>query len=79
MKNLGGYQDPLVFCHMSHFQEPSSQRYSISELTYRTAWNKISLSKVLESANLVLVVTPIEKKAKIKMGAKPDNVFYPVV
>jgi len=20
MKNIGGYQDPLVFCHMSHFQ-----------------------------------------------------------
>jgi D-inositol-3-phosphate glycosyltransferase len=78
MKNLGGYQDPLVYCHMSHFQEPSSQRYSISELTYRTAWNRVSLSKILEAANLVLVVTPFEKKAKMKMGVAPDKCFlYP--
>ncbi len=28
MRNIGGYQDPMVFCHMSHFQEPTSQRYS---------------------------------------------------
>jgi D-inositol-3-phosphate glycosyltransferase len=78
MRKIGGYQDPIVFCHMSHFQEPSAQRYSLSELTYRTAWNKISLSKILETANLVLVVTPYEKKAKVDMGAKLEKcLLYP--
>ncbi len=78
MRKIGGYQDPIVFCHMSHFQEPSAQRYSLSELTYRTAWNKISLSKVLEAANLVLVVTPFEKKAKVAIGATPEKcLLYP--
>jgi glycosyltransferase involved in cell wall biosynthesis len=78
MKKVGGYQDAMVFCHMSHFQEPSSQRYSLSELTFRTAWNKISLSKVLETANLVLVVTPFEKIAKIRMGARAEQcLLYP--
>jgi glycosyltransferase involved in cell wall biosynthesis len=75
MRNLGGYRDPIAFCHMSHFQEPSPQRYSLVELAYRTAWNKFSLSKVIETANLVLVVTPFEKQAKVKMGAKPDKCF----
>jgi D-inositol-3-phosphate glycosyltransferase len=78
MKQVGGYQDPIVFCHMSHFQEPSLQRYSISELAYRTAWNKVSLSKILEVANLILAVTPQEKVAKIKMGARSEKcLLYP--
>jgi D-inositol-3-phosphate glycosyltransferase len=78
MRNIGGYHDPIVFCHMSHFQEPTSQRYSFPELTYRTAWNKVSLSKILEASNIVLVVTPFEKRAKIKMGASPNKCFlYP--
>ncbi len=75
MRNLGGYQDPIVFCHMSHFQEPSTLRYSLRELTFRTSWNKLSLSKILETANIILVVTPFEKKSKIKMGAKPEKFF----
>lgn len=75
MRDFGGYYDPLVFCHMSHFQEPSTQRYSLPELTFRTAWNKLSLSKILETANLILVVTPYEKQAKLKMGAKADKLF----
>jgi glycosyltransferase involved in cell wall biosynthesis len=75
MRDFGGYHDPIVFCHMSHFQEPSIQRYSIAELTYRTAWNKLSLSKIMETANLVLVVTPYEKQSKLKMGAKPEQCF----
>jgi len=75
MRSLGGYQDPIVFCHMSHFQEPSPIRYSLTELTFRTAWNKLSLSKVMETANLILVVTPFEKKSKVKMGGKPEKCF----
>ena len=69
MRDFGGYKDPIVFCHMSHFQEPSPKRYSLVERTYRMAWNRFSLSQILKTANLVLVVTPLEKDAKIKMGA----------
>jgi D-inositol-3-phosphate glycosyltransferase len=69
MRDFGGYKDPIVFCHMSHFQEPSPKRYSLLERTFRMAWNRFSLSQILETANLVLVVTPLEKDAKVKMGA----------
>ena len=69
MRDFGGYKDPIVFCHMSHFQEPSPKRYSLVERTYRMAWNRFSLSQILKTANLVLVVTPLEKDAKVKMGA----------
>ena len=75
MRNLGDYQDPIVFCHMSHLQEASPQRYSLPELTFRTAWNKFSLSKIMETANLILVVTPFEKSSKVKMGGKPERCF----
>ena len=75
MKNLGGYKDPLVFCHMSHFQEPSAKRYSLLERTFRMAWNRFSLSQILKTANLVLVVTPFEKDANVKMGADPKKCF----
>ncbi len=69
MREIGGYRDPLVYCHMSHFQEPSPKRYSLVERTFRMAWNRLALSQILKTANLVLVVTPFEKTAKVKMGA----------
>jgi glycosyltransferase involved in cell wall biosynthesis len=75
MKGFGGYVDPIVFCHMSHFQEPSATHYSLVERTFRMAWNRLSLSQILKTANLVLVVTPNEKDAKIKMGADPKKCF----
>lgn len=75
MKDLGGYADPIVFCHMSHFQEPSAKHYSLLERTFRMAWNRLSLSQILRTANLVLVVTPIEKDEKVKMGADPKKCF----
>jgi len=75
MKDLGGYVDPIVFCHMSHFQEPSPKNYSLVERTFRMAWNRLSLSQILRTANLVLVVTPMEKDAKIKMGTDPKKCF----
>jgi D-inositol-3-phosphate glycosyltransferase len=73
MKTVGGYRDPLVFCHMSHFQEPSSNRYSLTERSFRVAWNRLTLPQIFSAANLILVVTPLEKEAKVKMGAKPDK------
>lgn len=75
MRDLGGYKDPIVFCHMSHFQEPTEKRYSLSERAFRTAWNTFSLSQVLKTANMVLVVTPLEKEAKVKMGCDPRKCF----
>ncbi len=75
MKNLGGYKDPIVFCHMSHFQEPSPKRYSMLERTFRMAWNRFSLSQILKTANLILVVTPLERSANIKMGADARKCF----
>jgi glycosyltransferase involved in cell wall biosynthesis len=39
------------------------------------AWNRLSLSQILKTANLVLVVTPNEKDAKLKMGADPKKCF----
>jgi glycosyltransferase involved in cell wall biosynthesis len=75
MRDFGGYKDPIVFCHMSHFQEPSPKRYSLVERTFRMAWNRFSLSQILKTANLVLVVTPLEKDAKVKMGADARKCF----
>jgi len=75
MKNIGGYQDPLVFCHMSHFQEPSPKRYSLAERSFRIAWNRLTLPQIFSAANLIIVVTPSEKEAKVKMGAKPEKCF----
>ena len=73
MKEIGGYEDQIVFCHMSHFQEPSPKRYSMIERTFRMAWNKFSLSQILKLANIVLVVTPFEKEAEVQMGADPKK------
>jgi len=75
MRDLGGYQDPIVFCHMSHFQEPTPKRYSLVERTFRMAWNKLALSQILKTADLVLIVTPMEKDEKVKMGADPRKCF----
>jgi len=75
MKDIGGYQDPLVFCQMSHFQEPTPKRYSLAELSFRTVWNRLTLPQIFSIANLIIVVTPFEKEAKIKMGADPEKFF----
>ena len=75
MKNIGGYEDPLVFCHMSHFQEPSPKRYSLTERSFRIAWNRLTLPQIFSTASLILVVTPLEKEAKVKMGAEAEKCF----
>jgi len=73
IKALGGYQDPIVFCHMSHFQEPSPSRYSLVERSFRMAWNRLSLRTILRFANLILVVSPFEQEQKMKMGAPRER------
>jgi len=78
VKESGGYEDPLIFCHMSHFQEPSRKRYSLVERSFRMAWNRLALKTVLSVANLVLVVTPFEQQSKVSLGAKPEKcILFP--
>lgn len=78
IKELGGFQDPLIFCHMSHFQEPSPHSYSLVERSFRMAWNRLSLRTILRIANLILVVTPYEEEEKVKMGASREKyVLFP--
>ena len=78
IKELGGPHVPLIFCHMSHFQEPSPGRYSLVERSFRIAWNRLSLRTILRVANLILVVTPYEEEAKMKLGAPKEKfVLFP--
>jgi D-inositol-3-phosphate glycosyltransferase len=78
IRELGGPQAPLIFCHMSHFQEPSPGGYSLVERSFRIAWNRLSLRTILRVANLILVVTPYEEEAKIKLGAPKEKfVLFP--
>ena len=69
IKTLGVNQDPLIYCHMSHYHEPSAGRYSIVERSFRIAWNQLSLKTILRVADLILVVTPFEREEKVKLGA----------
>jgi hypothetical protein len=39
------------------------------------AWNTLSLSQILKTANMIIVVTPLEKEAKVKMGCDPEKCF----
>jgi roadblock/LC7 domain-containing protein len=39
------------------------------------AWNKFSLLQIQKTANLVLVVTPLEKDAEVKMGVDSKKCF----
>lgn len=75
IRSIGGYEDPLVFCHMSHFQEPTPKRYSLMERSFRLAWNRLTLPQIFSTANLILVVTPFEKEAKVKLGAEEEKCF----
>ena len=48
LHNLGLDQRDIIYCHMSHFQEPHPIRYSPVEIAYRTAWNRLALPQTLE-------------------------------
>ncbi len=74
MAQGGAPRSPLLFCHMSHFQEPN-ERYAIVERSYREAWNKVILPHVLSEADLVLVTTPYEASFMKEMGAKDEKLF----
>jgi D-inositol-3-phosphate glycosyltransferase len=75
MAEGGGPRTPLVFCHMSHFQEANDERYAIVERSYREAWNNVILPQILTEADIVLVTTPLEAKEMKKLGAKDGKLF----
>lgn len=75
MAQGGAPRSPLIFCHMSHFQEPNDERYAIVERSYREAWNNVILPQVLAEADLVLVTTPHEANLMKELGAKDDRIF----
>ncbi|HVC26873.1 MAG TPA: glycosyltransferase family 4 protein [Nitrososphaerales archaeon] len=75
MAQGGAPRSPLIFCHMSHFQEPNDERYAIVERSYREAWNNVILPQVLAEADLVLVTTPLEANFMKALGAKDEKLF----
>ena len=75
MAQGGAPRSPLIFCHMSHFQEPNDERYAIVERSYREAWNNVILPQVLAEADLVLVTTPFEADSMKELGAKDEKIF----
>lgn len=64
-----------IFCHMSHFQDASPERYDMVERSYREAWNSTSLSQVVKGADLVLVVSPYERQVMKDLGADENKLF----
>jgi D-inositol-3-phosphate glycosyltransferase len=75
MDDGGVPRSPLVFCHMSHFQEASDERYAIVERSYREAWNNVILPQVLAAADVVLVTTPYEAAFMKKLGSEEKKLF----
>ena len=63
----------LLFCHMSHFQTPAEERYSLRERTYREVWNEYSLARIIREADLLLVVSPVIEQEMLRLGAKKDQ------
>jgi D-inositol-3-phosphate glycosyltransferase len=75
MAEGGAPRAPLVFCHMSHFQEANDERYAIVERSYREAWNNVILPQILTEADVVLVTTPLEAREMKRLGAKDGKLF----
>jgi glycosyltransferase involved in cell wall biosynthesis len=71
----GAPYHPLVFCHMSHFQEPSDERYAIQERSYRETWNGTVLSQIVQTADVILVTTPYEGAYMRNLGASDDKLM----
>ena len=63
----------LVFCHMSHFQPPARQRYSLQEREWRRSWNEYVLKRIIMEADLLLVTTPQAERHMVELGARRDQ------
>jgi len=75
MADNGAPRSPLIFCHMSHFQEASDERYAVVERSYREAWNSAILPQLLVGADVVLVTTPYEANSMKRLGATDKKLF----
>ena len=71
----GGPIGRVAFCHMSHFQDPDSERYEMVERSYRETWNKVSLAQIAKQADLLLVTTPLEREQMVALGAPEERCF----
>ena len=65
----------VVFCHMSHFQEPSDDRYAIHERSYRETWNATVLPQITKDADVILVTTPYEGEFMKEFGARNEKMM----
>ena len=67
-----------VFCHMSHFQPPSRQRYSLQEREWRRSWNEYVLKRIIREADFLLVTTPAAERHMVELGATREQcVLFP--
>jgi glycosyltransferase involved in cell wall biosynthesis len=69
----GAQNPPVLYCHMSHFQEASDERYTVEERTFREVWNRISLEEIMRVADFVIVTTPLERDQMRALGADDDK------
>ena len=68
----------LVFCHMSHFQPPASERYSLQEREWRRTWNDYVLKRVIGEADFLLVTTPKDERHMVELGATREQcILFP--
>jgi glycosyltransferase involved in cell wall biosynthesis len=72
-QELGLKQRDIIYCHMSHFQEPHPLTYPVIERAYRIAWNSLVLPQIFQVANLILEVSPLSKNEMIRLGAKEEQ------
>lgn len=66
---------PVLFCHMSHLQEASEERYEIYERSYREAWNRSAMPQILSAADVVLATTPLEGQLMKSLGLDESKIF----
>ena len=67
--------EPVIYCHMSHFQPPARQAYSRAEATYRDSWNRLILPQIFMLAQLILVLSPLERGEMLKLGAREEQCY----
>ena len=67
-----GGRRPL-FCHMSHYQPPTSWHYSKKERGWRQTWNDYVLGRIIREADMLLVATPAAERHMVELGARRDQ------
>ncbi len=73
LSDLGLAEREIVYCHMPHYQPPEPIRYPAVERSFRIAWNRLVFPQIVETADLILVTTPIEERYMVRFGAKKDQ------